>query len=291
VKPGHILIALACAAVWGFGFVPSKYGAMHMQPLFFLALRYALIVLTLIWFAPVPRGQMGKVFLYSLSLGVGHFALLYIGLRAGVEATTASVLWLLQVPFTTLLAAFFLKDRPGRRTVIGIGISLAGTIALVGAPHLGGTPLAILLVVIANLMWGVANIQAKRLPGVHPFTLNAWMALFSAPFMIVLSLIFEQGQLADLLVLDWRVHASILYMAWASSIIGYGLWLALLRRYLVSQVAPFLLLVPLFGALSSVLSLGEPVTLRAMLSGAVILGGVALIILRRRAQPYVAPET
>jgi len=290
VKPGHILIALACAAVWGFGFVPSKYGAMHMQPLFFLALRYALIVLALIWFAPVPRGRMAPVFLYSLSLGVGHFALLYVGLRMGVEATTAALLWLLQVPFTTLLAMFFLKDRPALRTLIGIGISLIGALVLIGEPRLGGTPLALALVILGNLMWGVANIQAKRLPGVHPLTLNAWMALFSAPVMIVLSLLFERDQLRDLLVLDWRIHLSLLYMAFASSVIGYGLWLALLRRYPVSQIAPFLLLVPLFGALSSVLTLGEPITLRAILSGVVIFSGVALIVVRRRATTLPSPE-
>jgi len=57
MPPSHIAIALGTALLWGFGFVTSKYGADHMPPLFFLALRFALMTLMLVWFVPLPAGR------------------------------------------------------------------------------------------------------------------------------------------------------------------------------------------------------------------------------------------
>lgn len=289
MKPTHILLALVCAALWGYGFVPSKYGAAHMPPLLFLALRYLLIVACTIWFVPLPRGHWRTLVFYSLSLGVGHFALLYIGLRLGVEATTAAIIWLSQVPLTTLLAFVVLGDRPTLRTIVGMAIALAGSASLIAEPRIAGEPVAITLVVLSCVMWAVAAIQAKRLPQLSPLALNAWMALISLPVLIALSLILETDQYREWLVPDWRLHASLVYMAVLSSIVGYGIWFYLLRRHPVSRTAPFLLLVPIIGAISSVATLGDPITWRTAISGLITLAGVALIVIRRPAIAAGAP--
>lgn len=283
MKPTHILLALLCAALWGYGFVPSKYGAAHMPPLLFLALRYALIVALTLWFVPLPRGHWRPLIAYSLTLGIGHFALLYVGLRLGVEASTASIIWLSQVPLTTLLAFFVLGDRPSWRTILGMAIALAGSASLIAEPRIAGEPVAITLVVLSAVMWAVAAIQAKRLPQLSPLALNAWMALISLPILIMLSAILERDQYAEFLVPDWRLHASLVYMAVLSSVIGYGIWFYLLRRHPVSRTAPFLLLVPVIGAVSSVATLGDPITWRTAISGLITLAGVALIVIRRPA--------
>ena len=281
MKPSHLLLALLCAVLWGYGFVPSKYGAAHMPPLLFLALRFLLIVAMTIWFVPLPRGQWRPVIYYSLSLGIGHFALLYVGLRLGVEATTASIIWLSQVPLTTLLAFFFLGDRPTLRTVIGMSIALAGSAALISEPRIAGEPVAITLVVLSAIMWAVAAIQAKRLPQVSPVAFNAWMSLISLPVLLVLSFALETGQYHEFLAPDWKLHASLVYMALFSSVIGYGIWFYLLRRHPVSRTAPFLLLVPIIGVVSGVLTLGDPITWRTVISGLISFAGVALIVIKR----------
>ena len=75
MQPSHIAIAVGTALLWGFGFVTSKYGADHMPPLFFLALRFALMTLMLIWFVRPPRGRWLAVSSFALTMGVGHFGL------------------------------------------------------------------------------------------------------------------------------------------------------------------------------------------------------------------------
>lgn len=291
MKPSHLLLALLCAVLWGYGFVPSKYGAAHMPPLLFLALRFALIAAMTVWFVPLPRGKWRPLAYYSLSLGIGHFALLYVGLRLGVEATTASIIWLSQVPLTTLLAFFVLGDRPTLRTIIGMAIALLGSAALISEPRIAGEPLAITLVILSAVMWAVAAILAKRLSALSPLALNAWMGLYSLPVLVVLSLVLEIDQYREFIVPDWRLHASLIYMAVLSSVVGYGIWFYLLRRHPVSRTAPFLLLVPIIGAVSAVLTLGDPITWRTVISGVITFTGVALIVIKRPVAATPPAET
>ncbi|MBF0307870.1 MAG: EamA family transporter, partial [Alphaproteobacteria bacterium] len=54
----------------------------------------------------------------------------------------------------------------------------------------------------------------------------------------------------------------------------------LLRRHPAAVVAPFSLLVPVFGMSSAALVLGETPTLASLAGGALVIGGVAVSSLR-----------
>jgi drug/metabolite transporter (DMT)-like permease len=67
--------------------------------------------------------------------------------------------------------------------------------------------------------------------------------------------------------------------------LGYSIWYTALRGLTPATAASIQLTVPALAALGAVALLGEPVTLRLVLTSLVILGGVALVI---RAKPAVA---
>lgn len=282
MTPLHILLGGAMAMLWGFGFVTSKYAAVHMEPLFFLALRFIAVSLILVWFVKVPRGQMKAVMLFALSMGAGHFGLFYIAFDMGVEASTAAIIWQIQVPLTVILAAFLLHDRPSWVGVVGIVIAFGGVLVLVGEPRHFGNGLAIGLMLVSCVMWAIANIQAKKLTNVAPLALNAWMSVFSAIMLLACSLILESGQLESYLVADWRLHGSLFYQVVASTVLAYWIWYFLLGNHPVSRVTGFMLLVPFFGVLSGIFALGEPMTWPTALGGVVTLIGVTLIVRARR---------
>jgi O-acetylserine/cysteine efflux transporter len=50
------------------------------------------------------------------------------------------------------------------------------------------------------------------------------------------------------------------------------------RRFRVDRIAPFAPLMPIIGVLASALLLGERLSLLALLGGAVILAGLALVV-------------
>ena len=63
--------------------------------------------------------------------------------------------------------------------------------------------------------------------------------------------------------------------------LGYGIWYHLLGRYPINQVAPFLLLLPVTSVIGSVVVLGETLSLPVAIGGAVVVAGVAFIVLEK----------
>ena len=281
MQPSHILIAVGTALLWGFGFVTSKYGADHMPPLFFLALRFTLMALMLLWFVRPPSGRWLAVSLFALTMGAGHFGLFYIALNMGVEASTAAIIWITQVPLSAVLAALILRERPGWLAIVGIAIAFGGAVVLVGEPRHTGNVVAIGLMFGSSIAWAVANVQVKRLTDIPPLALNGWMSAITALLLFPLSFALEEGQLASLLQPDWRLHGSLIYQVVGSTLLAYWAWYYLLARNPVATVAGFMLLVPVLGVIFGVFTLGEPLTWQTLVGGAIIICGVALIVLKR----------
>ena len=281
MQPSHILIAVGTALLWGFGFVTSKYGADHMPPLFFLALRFTLMALMLLWFVRPPSGRWLAVSLFALTMGAGHFGLFYIALNMGVEASTAAIIWITQVPLSAVLAALILRERPGWLAIVGIAIAFGGAVVLVGEPRHTGNVVAIGLMFGSSIAWAVANVQVKRLTDIPPLALNGWMSAITALLLFPLSFALEEGQLASLLQPDWRLHGSLIYQVVGSTLLAYWAWYYLLARNPVATVAGFMLLVPVLGVIFGVFTLGEPLTWQTLVGGAIIICGVSLIVLKR----------
>ena len=285
MQPSHIAIAVGTALLWGFGFVTSKYGADHMPPLFFLALRFALMALMLLWFVRPPAGRWLAVALFALTMGAGHFGLFYVALNMGVEASTAAIIWITQVPLSALMAGLILRERPGWLAVVGIAIAFGGAVLLVGEPRHTGNALGIGLMFGSSIAWAVANVQVKRLTDISPLALNGWMSAFSAMLLFPLSFALEEGQIASLLQPDWRLHGSLVYQVVGSTMLAYWAWYYLLAHNKVATVAGFMLLVPVMGVIFGVFILGESITWQTVVGGVIIVSGVALIVLKRSEDP------
>jgi drug/metabolite transporter (DMT)-like permease len=63
--------------------------------------------------------------------------------------------------------------------------------------------------------------------------------------------------------------------------VGYSLWYAALRGLTTTRAAVVQLSVPVLAAASAVVFLGEPISMRLALSGASILGGIAIVLRAR----------
>jgi O-acetylserine/cysteine efflux transporter len=74
-----------------------------------------------------------------------------------------------------------------------------------------------------------------------------------------------------------------------STLVGYGLWNQLIMKHGASRIAPFSLLVPLFGVASAALVLGERFTRADALAAVLIIGGLLLHVVGAR-QGKAAPK-
>lgn len=278
----HALLALSVMAVWGFNFVAGKVAVGALPPILVMALRFACAGLLLAPFVRWPRrGQWRQIAGAAFTLGGVHFSLMFTGLK-GLDASTTAIASQTSVPFAALLAAIFLNEKLGWQRAIGMAIAFSGIVLIAGEPRLGHNLFPFGLVLAGSFVWAVATIQIKgfRQP-VDGRTLTAWISLLAVPQLLLASALLEDGQVAALRAAGGWAWAAVLYMAVAVTIIGYGIWYYLLSRYPINLMMAFTLLVPLFGVLSGVVVLGDPLTWPLAIGGALTIVGIAVIILRR----------
>jgi O-acetylserine/cysteine efflux transporter len=288
MKPRDVLLALVVMLVWALNFPISKLGFVDFPPILFMALRFAIVAALLCPFFHPPRAKLKQIMLVSVTLGTFHFSLMFSGL-ARTDSATAALLVQSQVPFAALLAALVFKDRLTARSMVGMAIALLGIALIVGEPRFGSDPLPVAMILGAAFAWAVANIQFKQIGPIDGFALTGWMAFFACPQLFILSLILEDYHLAAITHAGWHGWGAIAYGAIVITILSYGLWYPLMRKYAVNQVIPYTLLIPALTVAGSYLILGDRLDWQSVLGGATTIVGVAIIVLRRAPSPRSAP--
>ena len=215
--------------------------------------------------SPVRGGNWGSAAMLSLYAIAFSFA--YLSLSAG----TGALILFGAVQITMILAALRSGERPHRLEWIGLVIALVGLVYLMSpglsAPDLFGS----FLMALAGSAWGVYSLRGRQTG--DPAVTTTGNFIRSVPLVLGPSIIT---------ILLSRTHVSttgvilaVLSGAVASGI-GYVMWYAVLKKLTVTRAAMLQLCVPFLAALAGVLFLSEHVSLRLIISGVLILGGVAL---------------
>ncbi len=281
----EISALLLMCLVWGFHFVVIKTVVGAVPPMFYAALRLVLVAAIMAPFLRWRAGQMGRIFLGGLCLGVFNYAMMFTGVKLA-PASAAAIAIELHVPFATILAIVFLGDRPGWRRFLGIAFAFSGVAIIATGGAASDDPaarvgLGVALVAAAAFSEAMGAVFVKRSTSFTPHQLLAWFSLIGAAGLSVMTLIFETGQWAAFAAADKVLLAgAILYSAIGASIIGHATYYWLLHRLPVSVVAPSVLLTTIFAVLFSVLLLGDPFGARMAFGGLLTLAGVGVVLLR-----------
>jgi O-acetylserine/cysteine efflux transporter len=273
-----IAIALGVVTIWGVNFVVIKLGLQDVPPILLTSMRFLLAALPLVFFVKRPQTAIGLVLAYGMFQFALQFAFLFIGIKLGLPAGLASLVMQLQAFFTIGLAVLMLGERPKGVQLMGALIAFGG-MALV-AMHLEGkaTLIGFLLTVLGGVCWAVANIVTKKMGQVNALSLVVWGSLVATPPLMLASWIVEGGAAWQLAAhsVTGKTVALLLFQAYPSTILGFGIWSMLMRKYPTATVAPFSLLVPVAGMISAAIVLGEPLQWWKVVAGLLVLGGLAL---------------
>lgn len=276
LNPIEILMALTVPLVWGMGFVFAKGAINDFPPILLMAFRFTLTAAVLVWFVPIPKDSLKNLFMIAIVAAAIQYSLTFTGLK-GLEAGLAALIVQLEVPFLVILGAIVLKETPGFRKWIGIGISFFGVMVMSQQDELSGSLMSILMVVSGCFAWAVGQIMVRRLKDIAGLQVTAWVAVFAAPQLFFMSAIFETRHFEVIANADPIVWWAVLYLGLIMTCFGYFLWNTLIRRHDVGLVAPFLLLLPVFSVIGGTVFLGEYLTVEKFYGGIVILAGVAVI--------------
>ncbi|WP_367322919.1 EamA family transporter [Streptomyces sp. HUAS ZL42] len=278
MRPSHLTLAVLVAAVWGVNFTVIEIGLGHFPPLLFSALRFLAAALPAVFFVGRPKVAWKWIVAVGLVLGAAKFGLLFVGMDAGMPAGLSSLVLQIQAVFTAAIAFAVLGERPSPVRLLGMLIALAG-IGVAAVDEGASGPLgAFALCIAAAACWGASNVLTRKAAPPDALNFMVWVSTVPVLPLLGLSLLLE-GPAADydaLRGLDWQGAGTVVYVAWVTTVFGFGAWGWLLRRHPASTVAPFSLLVPVFGMSSAALFLGESVSPLRWCAAALLVGGVAL---------------
>ncbi len=269
-----VLVNLA----WGVNFIAGKIGSEVFHPLFFTALRFLfLLLLMLPWLKPAP-GYMKPLLRVAFLLGVLHFGMIFIGLNAGGNIASIAITTQLYVPFSAILASLFLREKICVASILSIALAFGGVMVIGFDPVVFNHLDAILWVAGAAFVMAVATILMRQCPNLGVFRLQAWIAVVALPSLLLLSLIFESGQVGILSTVSIIDLWTPLYSAVGASIVGHGIVYYLLGRYPVSIVTPLLLPTPIIASLLGVVVFGDLLGWKMIIGGIMTLLGVLMLL-------------
>ena len=281
MKPTDLALAIVTAVLWGLNFVVIKLGLGNYPPLLFTALRFACAA-GLVLFLPRPRVAFGRILLLGAVMFASQFSCLFLGMAHGMPPGLASVTAQTQAFLTVLFASAVLRERPTRQQISGTLVAFCG-LGLI-ASTVGGdvTWTGLLFTLGAATSWASGNILLKRTGQVEMLPLVGWMALVPPLPLTLLSVAVDGRErvVGALLHPTWIGVGAVLFNGIFATVVGFGIWAQLLRRYPAATVAPFSLLVPTVGMASSAWAFGEHFSPTRLAGALLIVVGLGIVVLR-----------
>ena len=273
------LIASLVPIFLGFGFVIAKPAFESFPPILLMGIRFTFAASILVWWFPIPRGYLKKIFIASFIANTLQYSITYTGLNY-IEASSAVLLVQMEVPFGVIFAYFMLKEKPTFRALIGITIAFIGVYILTGSPNLDGKFFGIALTILGSAIWALGQVIVKPLSKeINPLALVAWLALFSGPILISLSAIIDGNTINYLTKASFDHWLIAIYIGFFMQPITYGCFYYVLKNNPLYKVLPVVTMgIPPTGLLAAIFLLGEKPTAELFIGGAIIIFGVIMII-------------
>lgn len=270
--------AIAVALLWGFNFIVMKHAVSEFPPLLLTALRFALAAVPMVFFVKRPDCGWRPLIAFGALFGIIKFSLLFTAFAIGLPSGLGAVTLQTQAFFTIALAALLMHERPSRRQRFGLAIAAAAIAIIAFGVSGSATAFPVMLTIAAAGAWGLANIVLKRLPNADMLSFMVWASVVPPLPMLLVSLAVEGPTAVGhaLSSATWLGWSALLYLAYPVSVLSLALWGQLIARYSAATVAPFALLVPVVGYLSSAVIYGEQLTFATAIGAVLLVVSLAL---------------
>lgn len=276
-----MLLALAVVAVWGTNFVVIRIALDDLPPLMFGALRFCLALFPAVFFLRRPQVPWRHLAAYGVLIGAGQFGLLFLAMDGHISPGLASLVMQVQVFFTIGFSVWLAKETVRPFQVAALSLAVAGLLVIGLNTDAQTSWLGLGLSLLAALSWAGGNMVMKASGRIDALAYVVWASLFSIPPLVILSLLFEglpairQG-FSDADALTW---AAVLWQSVGNTMFGFAAWGWLLARHPAATITPAALLVPVFGMAASAVILHEPLQPWKLVAMALVMAGLAVIVL------------
>ena len=289
-----ILLLLGLAVCWGYNWVVMKIGLNDAGPVAFAAIRclggavilgFVLLALRRS-FKIVEPWTVAAIGLLQTALAQGLIAMALHGGQAGKSAVLNYTLpvWVM------ILSFLFLKERPRATQWLATLVAFTGVMVMT---FLNGKAVSlepIFLALSASICWGAGTVVTQALMRRHggridTLALTARQLFIGGVVLTLLALIVPEAPL------HWTTSLilALIYNVGPASAVAFLLWFMLQQRIEANVLSLIVLIVPLVGIAAGWLQLGERPSGPDAIGMALILAGIAVMVLsQRRKLPVTA---
>jgi drug/metabolite transporter (DMT)-like permease len=284
------LVWLVLCVIWGSTWLFIKLGLEALPPITFAAIRFIISCAIIFLIIRIRRIQLprarGDWTLLAIT-GILSFAFNYGLVFWGEQYISSGLAALLQATLPAFGLVFAHFHLPGERLswsriggvvlgVCGVGVVFSNQLAIAGTMALAGCVALILSAMFA----AYSNVLVKAY-GKHmdPAILAAGQMLFGLMVLLVVGIPLEGNPLR----FHWTPMAliALLYLAVVGTVIAFLLYYWLVLNMDVTKSMLIALVTPVVAVLLGMIVLDEEIGWRTLAGGAMIMLGIALIVVRK----------
>lgn len=273
----YLILALTS---WGSLYVAGKYVLEVLPSFTLLFLRYFIAVsILLVVYRKHPKAVIDKKdYKYILSIGgIGYF--LAIGLQLlgthYCNASMASLITSMNPAMIIILAAFILHERVTLHKGFAVGITLIGTVVIIGNLGTGNTVAGVIYSFASMFAWSLTSVivrlSCQKYDSITVTIYSMIIGLVLALPASVIELKYSSFHFADLTpaIVIWIIYIGIVCTAG-----GLLFWNKALELVDAATCSLFYPIQPLTSAVLGVLFLGEVLSLNFIIGSMLIIGGI-----------------
>jgi drug/metabolite transporter (DMT)-like permease len=264
-------------AIWGASFLFMRIAAKDFGPFALVEVRLALGSLVLLPFLWRNRAQFPlKLWPKLAMIGAINSAVPFMLFAWGAERAPAGIGAIanaMTVLFTALVGFLFFGEKIGRTRAIALVAGFAGVVVLASGKtagaNIGG---AVAAGAAASFLYGIGiNLVRRHLTGLPPAAVAS--ATLGTSALLTLPFALATWPAQPIPTVSWLSAAMLGVLCTGAAFV---LYYRLIARIGASRASTVTYLIPVFGVAWAWMLLDEPLTLTMAISGALILGSVAL---------------
>jgi drug/metabolite transporter (DMT)-like permease len=287
----RIIVWLILCLIWGTTWIFIKIGLVDLPPISFASVRFILsaaIVFAMIRVLKIPLPHTLAAWRLIALTGFLQFAVNYSTvfwaeqhITSGLAAVLQSMIPVFGLP---LAWAFLPSERITFRKIAAVVIGVLG-VAVIFIDQLRVESWMAFAGCVAIVVGAYCAAQASVLikahaSGIHPAALVFGQMICGLPFILAYSVSVEGDPCR--FHWTWTAIVCVLYLTLVGTVAAFWLYYWLLSRIESTKAMTIALVTPLIAVVIGAVTLGEQLPPQTFVGGLMIIGGVGLIVFRRR---------